>query len=257
MTTTTNHNLLEEIAPENLTPKVLIMLGYTGTKVTATLDPYDGSTYIEYEFPEETAHLFIVNDDSWGPIIGLYVNDGHLIIIGSYGDEGEFEFSFTHPEYNTTSFSEICVTQSLHTLHPLLVDPNYSPIFKLTYHDEGVDGIVDNKLSFPYFSSYFEEMEEDSFGNNVYDDELLLKRKSFIKQLTPEQISSIVLVEKYADGFPSFEQSITTVITFSSGDILAITLLWICDPEVIQAFSYTDSRIAKATIISYLKEVIE
>lgn len=122
------HNLLEEIAPENLTKGVVLILSYIGSTVIATTQIEAGETdyetgieeelrYTSYEFPRKKENLAILGDDAWGIVVGAFVLEGHLILTANYGDEGEVDFSITYKDCNYLDMFNIAVLKSLGDIH--------------------------------------------------------------------------------------------------------------------------------------------
>jgi hypothetical protein len=69
-------NFREQIAPENLTPAVELVLQHIGNTVIMTpQNPDDDEdTSMDFVFPDKKAALLILGDDAWGGVTGAYVD---------------------------------------------------------------------------------------------------------------------------------------------------------------------------------------
>jgi hypothetical protein len=103
-------NFREQIAPENLTPEVELILQHIGDVVIMTPQSDDEDSAVDFEFPNETAALLILGDDAWGGVTGAFVDTGHLVLVANYGDEGEVHYSLTSDSVaNKIDLTQICM----------------------------------------------------------------------------------------------------------------------------------------------------
>lgn len=120
---TTNINLLERVHKYNLTPEVLTVIHYIGTNVTQITNDYHEDD-VEYQFPDSKETLLILGDDNWGAVTGAYADDGHLVLIANYGDEGDYKYSFTSDVHNKIDLTVVSIVTLLSEL-PLQVPEDY------------------------------------------------------------------------------------------------------------------------------------
>lgn len=114
-------NFREQIAPENLTPAVELVLQYIGSTVIMTpQNPDDDEdSSMDFVFPDEKGMLLILGDDAWGGVTGAYVDTGHLVLIANYGDEGEYHYSLTSASVaNLIGAESICTGTLLSDMTP-------------------------------------------------------------------------------------------------------------------------------------------
>lgn len=86
--------LLEASSP--IPTDIQALLHIIGDEVVVGAEEYDA----DYSFPNKSKQywLNICNDDSYGPVTKVNVLEGHLVLTCNFGDDGDYSFSFTHPE---------------------------------------------------------------------------------------------------------------------------------------------------------------
>ena len=84
----------ETLTNDNNHPLVAKVLQCIGTRVIATIEDWgDGDISVAYEFPDEVTDIGVIGDDSIGAVVGAFMNEGNLIVIANYGDDGDFEYN--------------------------------------------------------------------------------------------------------------------------------------------------------------------
>ena len=107
-------NLREQIAPENMTPAVELILKFIGDVVVTTPQSDGEDESLDYEFPNQTESLLILGDDSWGAVTGAFVQNGHLVLVANYGDEGDINYAVSSSsEWDALSLDRICTATTL------------------------------------------------------------------------------------------------------------------------------------------------
>jgi hypothetical protein len=103
------------------------------------------------------------------------------------------------------------------------------------------------------YPSLYEYVDPDYTESDlvVYDARLTTQRIAFVKQLTPDQILKVEVVDSWID---DHERCLAVDITFDSGDVMSIAACWIY-PEFVSCF-YRPDEDCKVEIIEYLQDQI-
>jgi hypothetical protein len=103
------------------------------------------------------------------------------------------------------------------------------------------------------YPSLYEYVDPDYDESSlvVYDARLTQRRIEFVKQLTPDQIVKVDVVDTWED---DHEMCLAVDITFDNGDIMSIAACWLY-PEFVSSF-YRPDDACKSEIIEYLQDQI-
>lgn len=111
-------DLRGQIAQENLTPEVQTVLGFIGNVVHVMKEDDDDNDLV-YALTEQRTGLLVQGDDSWGAVTGAFVKDGHLVLIGNFGDDGEYLYGLTGGDgVNAVAMNQLCVSTLLSDVRP-------------------------------------------------------------------------------------------------------------------------------------------
>jgi len=100
---------------------------------------------------------------------------------------------------------------------------------------------------YPILYEYTDDQYEDNNPN--YIGELALSRIEFIRQLKPDNIVKVEVVDMWQD---DHEPCLAVDIMFDTGDILSVAAPWITQ-EFVSCFYRPDDK-CKAEIIEYLQD---
>jgi len=88
---------------------------------------YDDEKPRWYQLPDDSGSLMVCGDDSWGSVTGIVGINGHLVLIGCFGDEGYYLFSptlnrkeYTNPLNDEKEWINTLDKSNVVSTHPLL-----------------------------------------------------------------------------------------------------------------------------------------